>query len=332
VKPAAPDPLNSNLNLHPHLNLNRFILLILLSPGFSAAAQETSPAPSAAALPVPSVVFPAASPTASPPASPTPTPSLLKKTGVKIQFLPPPMEGTISLGIYDHTGKLVRILHRAATGDEFVAALDGYITHWDGLDDAGQPMPPGHYSARGYMVGGVTVHRVDLEAPALSGSNIIPAASSTPGGPTESAPPDALMASSFACKFSNGKPFIPKDKIRVALVSNPLDRDRAGSADLSVGFDATGSWLQLSDGLPLKQISATPNLKWAVLGRSAPGEPLVVFQSDVQPLDPVASKPGGDGIIVSFPGINLPKEYTITKVSDMMAFDCGGFDFAGPAK
>ena len=46
-----------------------------------------------------------------------------------------------------------RTLHSQATGDEFVAALDGYITHWDGLDDAGQLAPAGHYKARGYMVG-----------------------------------------------------------------------------------------------------------------------------------------------------------------------------------
>jgi hypothetical protein len=240
------------------------------------------------------------------------------------------MEGTISLGIYDHTGKLVRILHRAATGDEFVAALDGYITHWDGLDDAGQPMPPGHYSARGYMIGGVTVHQVDLNPPTKSGSNAVPAASASPGDSAE--PLLQGMASGFTYEFPNGKPFIPKDKIRVTLVSNPLDRDRAGSADLSVGFDATGSWLQLTDGLPLKQISATPNLRWAVLGRSAPGEPLIVFQSDIEPLKPVVPQPGGDGITALFPGNNLPKEYTITKVSDMMAFDCGGFDFAGPGK
>jgi len=55
----------------------------------------------------------------------------------------------------------VRVLHREAGGDEFFPALDGYITHWDGLDDAGNPCPPGHYSGRGYMVGQVTVEKVD---------------------------------------------------------------------------------------------------------------------------------------------------------------------------
>ena len=33
-----------------------------------------------------------------------------EKSGVGITFLPPPMEGTLSLGIYDKKGKLVRVL------------------------------------------------------------------------------------------------------------------------------------------------------------------------------------------------------------------------------
>jgi hypothetical protein len=237
-------------------------------------------------------------------------------------FLPPPMEGTISLGIYDHTGKLVRVLHRAATGDEFVPALDGYITHWDGLDDAGKPLPPGHYSARGYMVGAVTVR--PLDSLVLSGSHA--AALASPASLQSSSGAD-LIESGFGFNFTNGKPFVPQAKVRVTLVSNPLDRDRAGGAELTVAVDAKGSWLQLSDGLPLKQISNTPNLKWAVLGRSAPGEPLVVFQSDSLPLQQPGAAPG---IQWSFPGDSSVEAYVITKVSNMMAFDCGGFDFTGP--
>jgi hypothetical protein len=216
------------------------------------------------------------------------------------------MEGAISLGIYDHTGKLVRVLHREATGDEFVAALDGYITHWDGLDDAGKPLAPGHYGASGYMVGAVAVRPVPAASPIASGSNpSSPAPASTP----QAAPsPDTLESALPGLKFPDGEPFVPQPKIHVGLIANPLDQDRPGHADLSAAFDARGSWLQLADGLPLKQISTTPNLKWVALGRSASGNPLVVFQSD--------------GVTV--------EEFLITKISDMMAFDCGGFDFTGP--
>jgi hypothetical protein len=83
-----------------------------------------------------------------------------KKEGVQIVFLPPPMEGTLSLGVYDKAGKLVRTLHREATDREFKKGINGLITHWDGRDDAGQPLPPGKYAARGWMIGDLKVEGV----------------------------------------------------------------------------------------------------------------------------------------------------------------------------
>ncbi len=74
------------------------------------------------------------------------------------------MEGTISLGIYDDGGKLVRILHREAEVGEFVAALNGLITHWDGNDDKGIACPPGKYHARGFKVGELDIQGVDFQA------------------------------------------------------------------------------------------------------------------------------------------------------------------------
>lgn len=71
---------------------------------------------------------------------------------VKISFIPPPTEGTISLGIYDAKGTLVRVLHRETDVDEFEAGNDALITHWDGNNDTGEPLPPGRYHARGYAV------------------------------------------------------------------------------------------------------------------------------------------------------------------------------------
>ncbi len=79
---------------------------------------------------------------------------------VKITFLPPPHEGTISLGIYNPTGQLVRTLFREATDKDFVVGLNGFITSWDGKDDAGQSLPPGKYSARGYSVGKIQIEGV----------------------------------------------------------------------------------------------------------------------------------------------------------------------------
>jgi hypothetical protein len=86
----------------------------------------------------------------------------------RISFLPPPLEGTISLGIYNRDGKLVRVLHREAELAEFEVAADALRTTWDGKNDAGEPLPPGKYSARGFAVGDLRVEQV---APGSAGAN-----------------------------------------------------------------------------------------------------------------------------------------------------------------
>jgi hypothetical protein len=89
-----------------------------------------------------------------------PLPPPPKKDGIQITFLPPPMEGTINLGIYDAAGKLVRVLQRDATPKNFTIGLNGLITRWDGKNDAGELLPPGKYVARGWMVGDLRVDGV----------------------------------------------------------------------------------------------------------------------------------------------------------------------------
>ena len=78
-----------------------------------------------------------------------------------MRFALPPLEGTISLGIYDHDGKLVRVLHREDAISEFTAGHDALETVWDGTDDEGNPLPNGKYSARGFVVGDLKVEGVD---------------------------------------------------------------------------------------------------------------------------------------------------------------------------
>ena len=82
--------------------------------------------------------------------------------GTPIVFLPPPMDGagTISLGIFNGAGKLVRTLHRETSRDDFKAGENGLITRWDGRDDAGQPAPFGKYGVRGWMSGDLGVEGV----------------------------------------------------------------------------------------------------------------------------------------------------------------------------
>jgi len=77
-----------------------------------------------------------------------------------IVFLPPPMDGAISVGIFNSAGKLVRVLHREAGRDEFKVGENGLITRWDGRDAAGQTVSPGKFGVRGWTSGDLGVEGV----------------------------------------------------------------------------------------------------------------------------------------------------------------------------
>jgi hypothetical protein len=91
--------------------------------------------------------------------TPAPSPSPVERS-VRLSFLPPPLDGTISLGIYDAKGKLVRVLHREADINEFNIGTDALSTTWDGKDDAGENLPAGRYSAHGFVVGDLKIEGV----------------------------------------------------------------------------------------------------------------------------------------------------------------------------
>jgi hypothetical protein len=118
-----------------------------------SAAQE-SPTPISSPPPEESP-SPSISPDQSVPPSPTQeqTPSPSPARSIRISFVPPPMEGAISLGIYDQSGKLVRVLHQNAQLNDFTIGPDALVTRWDGKDDAGKDLPAGEYHARGYLIG-----------------------------------------------------------------------------------------------------------------------------------------------------------------------------------
>ena len=68
-----------------------------------------------------------------------------------------PGQGLITLGVFNKSGKLVRTLHALDGEEAFRIGLNGYITQWDGRDDAGQKVPAGRYFLRGYLIGEVSV-------------------------------------------------------------------------------------------------------------------------------------------------------------------------------
>ena len=159
-------------------------------------------------------------PSATPEQSPSPLPTASPARTVRLSFVPPPMEGTISLGIFDEQGKLVRVLHREAKIDNFTVAADSLETTWDGKNESGEDLPPGRYRARGYTVG-------ELKVEDLGNATV---------------PSDA------------------SNHVWVKLVINPLSSDTRSVVDLGVGCDSEGSFIKTMDGLPLFTVSKTPNL------------------------------------------------------------------------
>src|ERR1700738_935748 len=119
---------------------------LLLVSGATAVFTQESPTPS----PTPML-------SATPEETSSPPPSATPARNVQLRFVPPPMEGTISLGVFDSNGKLVRVLHREATIDAFKIDENSLNTTWDGKNDAGEDSPPGKYRARGYMVANLKV-------------------------------------------------------------------------------------------------------------------------------------------------------------------------------
>src|SRR5580704_3079852 len=78
----------------------------------------------------------------------------------QLLFVPPPVEGVISLSAYDSKGKLVRVLKKAAELDSFKSGSDGLVIDWDRNDSQGKPVPNGKYFARGVLIGDVKIEGV----------------------------------------------------------------------------------------------------------------------------------------------------------------------------
>ena len=150
--------------------------------------------------------------------TPTASPTAFTARSVRLSFVPPPLEGTISLGIYDVNAKLVRVLEQEAELDQFEVGDDGLSIRWDGKDDDGYDLPAGTYHARGYAVAPMKIEQQP-----------------TTGGVTD---PPAL-----------------KNPTRVRLVPNPLEKNETAIVDLDVGYDDENACLKTSDGLPLVTIA-----------------------------------------------------------------------------
>jgi hypothetical protein len=379
-----------------------------------------------------------------------------KSPSVRITFLPPPLDGTLSIAIFDRSGKRVRALHTEVSNTDLTVSLNGLSTSWDGKDDAGQTVPPGKYRVRGLAVGDVEltgeafhgndwVESEDGPRPAsfrglkLVGSALELTASDTTGqlwritesvinnedtprfeklppqddaaeplGPTTcpgrdgttwsiekalgetvvvqldtggevlrrlsigagqpvpvaiaasltedvvvlleqdgerwrvrglrkktipeppsktpTAPATTTVAaaptwetffeksrwpcsvfSEAATRVGRPKPFVAEPQITVKSQFNPLLGGANTDVLLSVGFDASGSYLKTNDGILLRRLTETTNLRWAVLGHDARQPAVVLLQSD--------------GSVV--------EEYRIHQPGMLMTFDAGEYQWTG---
>ena len=197
-------------------------------------------------------------------ATPAGSPSATAVRNVRISFLPPPLEGTISLGIYNEWDQLVRVLHQEAELDEFTIGDDALSTKWDGKDDDGQDLPAGKYQARGFTVGNLK----------------------TESGPSPSAGP-ADPGSSRS--------------VPVKLMPNPLANDARTIIELSVGFDDENSFLKTADGLPIYTLARKRNVLRASIARAGEksvdvweDDGSVVEQLHVSNVDRMMAFDGGD--------------------------------------
>ena len=152
------------------------------------------------------------------------------------------MEGTISLGIYDTTGKLVRVLHQEAQLNEFTIGADALVTQWDGKNDDGEDLPAGKYRARGYLVSALKVE--DL-------------------GQVADSPPQGR----------------PDASVKLKLMPNPLANNKRPTIEIAAGFENDGSYLKTADGLPLFTVNESPNVTRA-LAAKAGEKSIQIWQDD----------------------------------------------------
>ncbi len=199
--------------------------------------------------------------------SPSPSVTATPARSVRISFVPPPLEGKISLGVYDQTGRLVRVLHQEADFDEFTIGADALTTKWDGKDDDEHDLPAGKYSARGFLVAPMKIEQTSQTNEVVF---------------IDTAPP-----------------------VRIKLVANPLENNERPTVDLVAGHDDDTAYIQTKDGLPVVTVSKLDK-----------GLDLAVALD----LDYTKSP----RVIIRDSGIT--REFRITGLSKMMAFDCGKFE------
>lgn len=158
----------------------------------------------------------------------------------RISFLPPPVDGAISLGVYDESEQLVRVLQQEADVDEFTIGADALVTFWDGKDNDGFDLPAGTYHARGFVVPKISVKQSE-------------------GG------------SDMGTEVASAK---------VKLVANPLLKNERATIEVAAGFDDENAFIKTADGLPLLTLTQGTDISKASLISVAENKTLSVLITD----------------------------------------------------
>lgn len=84
-------------------------------------------------------------------------PLQLPTNQASVELAAPPLEGTVSIGVFDAAGNCIRVLYKNADQDTIPSALNGFLITWDGKNDAGTITQKGEYEIRGVTVGNVSI-------------------------------------------------------------------------------------------------------------------------------------------------------------------------------
>jgi hypothetical protein len=193
-----------------------------------------------------------------------------------------PGQGLITLGVFNKAGKLVRMLHVLDGEEAFRVGLNGYITQWDGRDDAGQKVPVGRYFLRGYLIGDLTV-----EGEAFHFNDWVSSAESPmpcriedfvmlPGGSLLLAGTTAA-GQIFCGRYSNEAGFLWGREIEAALTPRIL----LAATDTAAVVHAGQSWkvFSLEDGSDLSDAALPADTRPTAL--AADNERVYFFEGDL---------------------------------------------------
>lgn len=79
---------------------------------------------------------------------------------LKAAVAAPPMDGTVSVGVFNENGECVRVLLSHVSSDDVPSALNGFSLSWDGKTDEGETVPAGAYEFRGVILGDIKIEGV----------------------------------------------------------------------------------------------------------------------------------------------------------------------------